>query len=212
MRSMMDMAHLSKTKVTRLLTVWSGPNIATPRNKIVKQFLEDGDEPWLLMIDTDMVFRPNMLDRLVDAADWKDKPIMGALCYSQLTTEDTIGIPTCYDLIELEDGKPTFLRLVDGPREREFNQARIDGKPIKVSATGTGCLLMHRDSLVNIVARNKAHERAFPWFQETVMGGHPCGEDMTFCLRAGAAGIPIHVHTGVQVGHMKSTMLGAAES
>jgi GT2 family glycosyltransferase len=34
------------------------------------------------------------------------------------------------------------------------------------------------------------------------------GEDLTFCLRAAAAGYPIHVHTGVQVGHMKSTTLG----
>src|SRR5229473_1277735 len=33
------------------------------------------------------------------------------------------------------------------------------------------------------------------------------GEDLTFCLRAGAAGIPVHVHTGVKVGHMKTTML-----
>jgi GT2 family glycosyltransferase len=34
------------------------------------------------------------------------------------------------------------------------------------------------------------------------------GEDMTFCLRAAAAGIPVHVATGVQVGHMKPGMLG----
>lgn len=34
------------------------------------------------------------------------------------------------------------------------------------------------------------------------------GEDLTFCLRCAAAGIPVHVHTGVQVGHMKSVMLG----
>jgi hypothetical protein len=31
---------------------------------------------------------------------------------------------------------------------------------------------------------------------------------LTFCLRAAAAGIPVHVHTGVQVGHIKPQMLG----
>jgi hypothetical protein len=34
------------------------------------------------------------------------------------------------------------------------------------------------------------------------------GEDLTFCMRAAAAGLPIHVHTGIQVGHVKTTVLG----
>ena len=33
------------------------------------------------------------------------------------------------------------------------------------------------------------------------------GEDMTFCLRCAAADIPVHVHTGVKAGHMKTQML-----
>jgi hypothetical protein len=33
------------------------------------------------------------------------------------------------------------------------------------------------------------------------------GEDLTFCLRLGAAGIPVHVATAVRAGHMKTTML-----
>ena len=33
------------------------------------------------------------------------------------------------------------------------------------------------------------------------------GEDLTFCLRCAAAGVPVHVHTGVRAGHMKTTML-----
>jgi hypothetical protein len=30
---------------------------------------------------------------------------------------------------------------------------------------------------------------------------------MTFCLRCGTAGIPVHVCTGVTVGHVKSVTL-----
>jgi hypothetical protein len=49
---------------------------------------------------------------------------------------------------------------------------------------------------------------AAPWFRETPVGPMALmGEDMTFCLRCAAAGIPVHVHTGVKAGHMKTTML-----
>jgi hypothetical protein len=79
---------------------------------------------------------------------------------------------------------------------------------VQVSATGTGFLLMHRGALEKV--RRHAGDTAAPWFRESPVGAplSLMGEDMTFCLRAGAAGIPVHVHTGVQVGHMKPEMLG----
>jgi hypothetical protein len=46
-----------------------------------------------------------------------------------------------------------------------------------------------------------------PWFRESVTGKALMGEDLTFCLRCAAAGIAVHVHTGVHIGHMKTTML-----
>ena len=39
------------------------------------------------------------------------------------------------------------------------------------------------------------------------MHGAPVGEDVTFSLRALACNIPIHVDTGVKIGHHKSTLL-----
>jgi GT2 family glycosyltransferase len=79
---------------------------------------------------------------------------------------------------------------------------------VKVSATGAACLLMHRDALEKIAA--SSGDVAAPWFREVQVGAalSLMGEDMTFCLRCAAAGIPVHVHTGVQVGHMKPQMLG----
>jgi hypothetical protein len=67
---------------------------------------------------------------------------------------------------------------------------------------------MHRDALLKIEKVSK--DPAAPWFRESPVGAPLAlmGEDMTFCLRAGAAKIRIHVHTGVQIGHMKPTMLG----
>ncbi len=44
---------------------------------------------------------------------------------------------------------------------------------------------------------------AYPWFQETHVKHLPVGEDITFCIRAGALGIPVHVDTSIKVGHEK---------
>jgi hypothetical protein len=41
-----------------------------------------------------------------------------------------------------------------------------------------------------------------------IVDGRQQGEDLSFCLRCAMAEIPVYVHTGVQVGHMKAVQLG----
>lgn len=192
--SLLATAMEGKTPLDSVLTLHSGPNISTARNKIVADFLERQRAPWLLMVDTDMVWASDALDRLIAAADPEDRPILGGLCFSQ--DADT-SYPVMYELGENDSGTLAFVRYTTWP----------DDACQRVSATGAAFLLMHRDALRGIEAIGK--DPAAPWFRETAVAPLALmGEDMTFCLRAGAAGIPIHVHTGVQVGHMKPVMLG----
>jgi hypothetical protein len=37
------------------------------------------------------------------------------------------------------------------------------------------------------------------------------GEDLSFCMRAGSLGIPVHVHTGVKTTHLKQLWLSEAD-
>jgi GT2 family glycosyltransferase len=192
--SMLGMIRQGRTRVTQILAAPSGPNISEARNLVVRRFLEEAAVPWLLMVDTDMVFAPDALDRLITAADPAQRPLLGALAYSQ----DEHGgdpHPTMYELTE-QDGQTGFLRYRMWPENTCF----------PVAATGAAFLLMHRCALGAIELA--AGDRAAPWFRESVLGAALCGEDMTFCLRAAVAEIPVHVHTGVQVGHMKPVMLG----
>jgi len=184
-----------RTPVDTVLTYASGPNISTARNLIVDEFLRMQRAPWLLMCDTDMVFAGDALDRLVAAADPAERPLLGALCFSPAAGEVR---PTMYELVEKDGGALGFMQLESWP----------DDTCVRVTATGTGFLLMHRGVLE--VVRDHGGDRSAPWFRETAVGSPLAlmGEDMTFCLRAGAAGVPVHVHTGVQVGHMKPSMLG----
>jgi GT2 family glycosyltransferase len=102
-----------------------------------------------------------------------------------------------YDLTEPEPGRLAFARRSEWP----------ENECVPVSATGAACLLMHRDALEKVQAGSG--DVAAPWFRELPIGAplSLMGEDLTFCLRCAAASIPVHVATGVRVGHMKTTML-----
>jgi GT2 family glycosyltransferase len=193
--SLVSVAMEASTPLDAVLRYVSGPNISTPRNLVVDEFLRSYKAPWLLMVDTDMVFAGSALDRLVTAADPVDRPLLGALCFSPAAGEVR---PTMYEITQKDSGALGFAHRETWPEDT----------CVKVSATGTGFLLMHRAALETVAAHSR--DAAAPWFRETPVGAplSLMGEDMTFCLRAAAAGIPVHVHTGVQVGHMKPEMLG----
>lgn len=171
---------------------YSSANISAERNTIVRMFLEQSTAQWLWMVDADMHFAPDTLDRLLVEAHEKRAPIVGGLCFG---IDDGVLFPTLYGLVDDPERGIGTVRYKDFP----------DNAMFQVAATGAACLLMHRSALEAI--RDKGFNRTFPWFQETELNGNPCGEDFTLCLRAGQLGIPVYVNTGVEIGHHKSMVL-----
>ena len=173
-------------------------NISNARNKIARDFLQRGKAEWLWMVDADMTFGPDTLDRLLDSAHDASHPIVGGLCFG---IHDHRLFPTLYGFETDDDGRPYTVR---------FNTYPDHGK-LQVHATGAACLLIHRKVLQAIAdateAGAKFTNRAYPWFQETEMGGQPVGEDVTFCLRAGVLGFPVHVDCDIRIGHQKTVIL-----
>jgi len=190
--SMLAVTRRGRTPVDDVIAIGSGPNISRSRNMLVSGFLEDFTAPWLFMADTDMVLPWDTLDRLIAAADPVERPVVGGLCF----TENPGGspLPTLYELTG-EDGQPVFARHESWP----------DDGLVRVTATGAACLLIHRDALETV--GKVAGDGAAPWFRESVIGQALVGEDLTFCLRCAAAGVPVHVRTGVRAGHMKTAMI-----
>jgi GT2 family glycosyltransferase len=183
-----------KTPVDAVLALEWGPNLSTGRNRLCADFLaRPGSPEWLFMVDTDMVLQADTVDRLIAAADPVGVPVLGGLCWS---LDAGVKVPTMYELVEKEPGRLAFTRPARWP----------DDAVVRVSATGAACLLIHRSVLETV--RETAGDPAAPWFRETPVAPMSLmGEDMTFCLRCAAAGIPVHVHTGIKAGHMKTTML-----
>lgn len=191
--SLLDlMMHDRGRLISGRIFEFSGANLSTARNKIAQRFLDESDADWLWLLDADMVFPPDTLDALISNASIERAPIVGALCFG--VNEGQL-FPTMYAFQPDESGTPVFCRI-NGFRPNVM---------MPVHATGAACLLIHRDVLRAV--RDHKFNAAFPWFQETQLGDVPCGEDITFCLRAGQLGFPIHVDTGVPVGHHKDQLL-----
>ena len=191
--SLLSVVMEGKAPVDAVLALEWGPNLSTGRNLLCDRFLREQRAPWLLMVDTDMVLEADAADRLIAAADPAAIPVLGALCWS---LDAGVKVPTMYELVQKPDGRAAFARLPGWPQD----------EVIRVSATGAACLLIHRTALEAV--RDNSGDVAAPWFRETAAGPLALmGEDMTFCLRLAAANVPVHVHTGVKAGHVKSVML-----
>lgn len=176
--------------------VRSSANLAGPRNGAVKLYLNGTAAEWFLFLDTDMVFRPDLVEQLLEHASEEKAPIVGGLCFG---IDEGRLFPTLYEFAE-QDGKLTVVRY------EEWAPAAM----MQVAATGCACLLVHRSVFTRIAAQDPSRpgfSGAFPWFQEREFDGRAVGEDVTFCWRAGLLGIPVHVNTAVHLGHVKDTML-----
>lgn len=167
------------------------------RNQAVYDFLNEyPDAQWLFWLDTDMGFQPDALEMLLAAADPVDRPIVGALCFSQQEIEsDGMGgrrtqpTPVIYDWITV-DGQSGYAVRWDYPRDTVT----------KTHATGSACIVIHRSVLERI------QEKFGPvWYNRAPnpSTAQLFSEDLSFCVRAGALDIPVYVDTRVQTTHLK---------
>jgi hypothetical protein len=184
------------------------------RNTIAAAYMASNAD-WLLFIDTDIGFEQDALEKLLAAADPEAAPIVGGLCFiEQDYSHDFMGglksrlAPTLYDWawMEPDNGMPGAYKLAT-------RADWVPGEVIRVAATGTGFLLIHRSAFEKISAW--LMDQGAPghiWF-ERIPGpdGELCGEDISFCMRAHQVGLPVYVHTGVGTTHQKTVWYGAAE-
>lgn len=177
----------------------SRTSIASSRNKMAAGML-DTDCEWLFFIDVDMGFGPDTVERLIKSADPQLRPVMGGLCFAMKRTRtadfwaERVRIqPTVYEYLELSD-EVGFRPIGDYSRDQV----------IQVAGTGAACLLIHRSALEAVRDRY-----GNDWFSPLT---HPTGdkgkprtfsEDLSFCVRLAACGIPVHVDTSVKTTHDK---------
>ena len=204
----------------------SNANISKGRNELVTKFLSQDDGEWLLLMDSDMVFPPEVILKLLAASVVTGSRMVGGLC---VFLGGLGPIPTLYQY-----------RTEDAITGVQFDYP--DGAQLQVAATGSACLMVHRDvferyqakmrddqqwlldlrgtedpTLMALIDRDLVRDPSvdYGWFQERVrikrteavdgvrVSEHWMGEDIDFCLRMGDMGEPIFVDCTLEIGHAK---------
>ncbi|MFE7094621.1 glycosyltransferase family 2 protein [Streptomyces erythrochromogenes] len=196
-------ARIVGTAGPLMISCGSG-SLVESRNLAVSRWLDETPYEWLWFVDTDMGFDPDTVDRLVHAADPATRPVVGALCFAARETHhDGMGgrritaVPTLYRPAHDPQGNVGFTTLFDYP----------ENTLLQVAGTGAACLLIHRSAAEKIRA-----EHGDVWFDRVRYGdGRWVSEDLSFCWRLGALGLPVFVHTGVKTTHHKQVWLSEAD-
>lgn len=182
-------------------TKYGTGGIVQARNDTITGFLTQCEADWLFWVDTDMGFLADSVDRLIDAADPETRPIMGGLCFAmrEVAVDGAGGYlvqpaPTIFDWVKLPNGQQGFYTRTDYEKDTV----------LQVAGTGSAFLVIHRSVFTKLEA-----EYGRTWYSPVFNNSlnMTISEDLSFCSRAGALGIPIHVHTGVRTTHLKQVWL-----
>jgi len=179
-------------------------SLVESRNLVMTRWLDETPHEWLWFVDTDMGFDPDTVDRLLQAADPVERPVVGALCFAARETHfDGMGgrritaVPTIYNPAHDPDGNVGFATRWEYP----------ENTVIQVAGTGAACLLIHRSAAEKIRA-----EHGDTWFDRVRYGdGRWVSEDLSFCWRLSTLQLPVFVHTGVKTTHHKQMWLSEAD-
>ena len=150
------------------------------RNQLVEQMLGD----WILMLDTDHVFAPDLLERLLAVKEkYKAQIVSGIYSYKFPPHAPVANLWTGSDEKNFK-----LTPLMDWDRSAEV---------IEVGTTGAGCMLIDRKLLKQV-----QHTFGPPF--EIVPG---LSEDYSFCYKAHKLGVPVHLATNIECHHVVNTVL-----
>ena len=188
-----DLFALAKARPDRLgalVRVEGTGLLSRIRNELVASFLDRSTDDWLLMLDADHRVTVPTFDVLTGAASYGSTPVVAGLYFAAFRGDlYPRPVPTIYRT----DPTGQLAPMDDYPRNAL----------VRIDAAGTGCLLVHRAALEAVRASSPYPRWA--WFADgPPEDGEWLSEDLTFCSRLTAAGVPIHAHTGAVLPHRRT--------
>jgi len=195
----MDLIHIAREKnghFDHMVQVGNIGLTTRSRNVVVKTFLETTDANWLLMIDSDERLSLDTWRKLVSSADDIQRPIVSGLVFAAFFDgqDELRPVPTIYRM-NMETG---LQPIDDYPLDKLF----------EVDAVGTGCILIHRNVLLDMQKNATVNQgKDWAWFVEGAIDGTYFGEDLLFSKRLKSMGYKIFAHTGAILPHHKQFWL-----
>jgi len=156
-----------------------GTLIYDARNQIMDYALKKGGFDYILWLDSDMTFEPDLMERMVDSIG--DRPMLTGLCFGRRPPFR----PCIFKKLEVkQEGigvMPYAENYYDYPRNSLF----------EVEACGFACVLQRMDMLEAMSIYG------VPFFPIAGLG-----EDLSFCWRAKKSEFSIWCDSGIKLGHL----------
>lgn len=159
-----------------------GSLVYNARNELAKQAIK-AEADWVLWLDSDMVFEPNLLNRMLEVCKENDIDFLTGLCFRRKPPYT----PCLFDRLEKVGHGASYTAIMSVP----------DGR-FKVGGCGFAGVLMSTDVLLSVMA--KFGGRMFD-----PMEGF--GEDVSFCWRARQCGYEIWCDSEIELGHVGSMVV-----
>lgn len=158
-----------------------GSLIYTSRNNLARRALE-WDADYVLWLDSDMVFEPDLLERLMADLEDYDADMVSGLYFRRIIPYT----PVLFDRLDIS-GEITYWT--------EFK--KIPDDVFEVGGCGFGCVLMKTDVIYDVFGK---YQNCFAPFGNT-------GEDLAFCWRARECGHRILCDPNVACGHVGNVVI-----
>ena len=159
-----------------------GSLVYVARNNLAQAAIRS-EADQVLWLDSDMVFTPDLLEKMQSVSKENDIDILTALCFRRKHP----FTPTIYDKMDYKDGKCYFTQFLSIPEER-----------FQVGGCGMAGTLMGTDVLMSVMA--KYNGRLFDPLEGM-------GEDISFCWRARQCGYDIWCDPSITMGHVGQTVI-----
>lgn len=164
-----------------------GNQIARQRERLLGKWLNELKTDWLLWVDSDIVLSMNAFDLLWETADEATRPVVSGVYFISREAEQPLMRPYPCVFMEREDGAGiTFVHPLP------------QNQVIQVDSSGMGFVLMHKS-----VGEKLSKEFPDEFLFAESDGKRFVGEDISFYKKLKKINIPLHVHTGALVRHMK---------
>lgn len=155
----------------------TGSLVYNARNSLARQAIK-AEADWVLWLDSDMVFNPDLLQRMLKVCTENDIDFLTALCFRRKPPYT----PCLFDRLQKIGRGASYTALLSVPEGR-----------FQVGGCGFAGVLLSTDVLISVSA--KFDGRMFD-----PMDGF--GEDVAFCWRARQCGYDIWCDSDIEMGHV----------
>ena len=157
------------------------------RNVLAKQAVDEGFDR-IMWLDSDMVFEPDLMERLSADLDEGRDFVTGIYCKRKPPFT-----PTIYKDVGLYVENALVL-----PKAEAFEEYPQD-EIFPIDACGFGCVMHSVDLLKQVGGRFGPPFAMLPGF----------GEDISFCMRLGELGVKMYADSSIKLGHIGGFVVDA---